>query len=75
MGSGSVARRADSRIVERARVPSSPSKPSKRLIVLISFVLGLGLGAGLQLGPGSRLVLGLGLGRWSGLGLDLRPVA
>jgi succinoglycan biosynthesis transport protein ExoP len=38
---------AETRIIERATVPGSPSAPNKRMIALISLVLGLGLGGGL----------------------------
>lgn len=39
----------DSRIISEARPPQLPSGPSKRLIILMSTVLGLGLGAMLAL--------------------------
>ncbi len=37
---------ADSRIVERAVRPSSPSKPNKKAIVIFGFILSLGAGIG-----------------------------
>ena len=38
---------ADSRIIERAVVPTSPGSPNKKLIVLIGAVISLGFGVGL----------------------------
>jgi succinoglycan biosynthesis transport protein ExoP len=37
----------DSRIIEQASVPTSPTGPNKKLITLVALALGLGLGAGL----------------------------
>jgi len=37
---------ADSRIVERATRPTSPSKPNKKIIAIVGFILSLGAGIG-----------------------------